>query len=86
MARLLALLLALSLPLAACGPTETDAPDATGELADPDPADGPLDVDPLSRDDGQTSDDDFDTPEDGDDVFPTPVETDDPPIEDADVL
>ena len=75
MARLLALLLALSLPLAACGPTETDpTPDATPELADPDPEDGPFDVDPLSRDDGQTSDDTFDETETGDDLFNTPVE------------
>ena len=46
----------LALPLAACGPTDTDPdPDATQELPDPDP-DTPMDVDPLSRDDGQSSD------------------------------
>ena len=81
MPRQLLLRLALfALPLTGCEPVETDDPDATGELADPDPADGPLDVDPLSRQDGQTTDDDFDTAETGDVVFPTPVETEDPPI------
>lgn len=73
--RLALLLLALSLPLAACGDSAEyqDAPDATPELADPDP-DGPLDVDPLSRSDGQTDDDTFDEPaETGDDLFESPV-------------
>ena len=84
MPRLLLLLLALALPLSACGPQETDpTPDATGELPDPDPEDGFMDVDPLSRDDGQTSDDDFDEVETGDDLFNTPVETDNPPVDEV---
>lgn len=76
------LLLALALPLAACGTEPTDvAPDPTPELADPDP-DTPMDVDPLSRQDGQTSDDDFDAaPETGDDLFQAPVEDATPPID-----
>ena len=46
MIRLLALLLVLSAPLAACGPQETDpTPDATGEP--PDPADGPVELESL---------------------------------------
>ena len=85
MPRLLALLFALALPLASCGPDQVEpAPDATPELPDPDP-DTPLDVDPLSRDDGQSSDDAMlDSPETGDDLFQSPVEDDTPPIDEPD--
>ena len=76
------LLFALALPLAACGdgdlpadevPAVDPAPDATPELADPDP-DTILDVDPLSRQDGQTSDDTFDENEVGQDVQDRPLD------------
>lgn len=84
MLRILLLLFAFSLPLTACEPVETDDPDATGELPDPDPSDPPGDVDPLSRDDGITSDDDAldqENPETGQELFQSPVETQDPPID-----
>ena len=77
MSRLLPLLFALALPLAACGgdevPAVDPAPDATPELPDPDP-DTILDVDPLSRQDGQTSDDTFDDAEVGQDVQDRPLD------------
>ena len=77
MPRPLLLLLALALPLGACAddevPAVDPAPDATPELADPDP-DTPLDVDPLSRQDGQTSDDTFDENEVGQDVQDRPMD------------
>lgn len=75
----LALLSLLALPLAACADDEADvadpavdpAPDATAELPDPDP-DTPLDVDPLSRQDGLTSDEAaLDSAETGEDVLPS---------------
>lgn len=80
MPRLLPLLFAFALPLAACGDAPADevpavdsAPDATPELPDPDP-DTILDVDPLSRQDGQTSDDTFDENEVGQDVQDRPLD------------
>ncbi len=83
----LLLLFALALPLSACGPDQVEpAPDATPELADPD-ADTPLDVDPLSRDDGQTIDDDMDgAAETGDDLFEAPVEDATPPVDEPDAM
>ena len=77
MPRSLLLALALALPLGACA--EDDAsdfqptPDATPELPDPDP-DTVFDVDPLSRQDGQTSDDTFDQPETGQEVQDRPLD------------
>ena len=74
-----ALLLALGLALATTGCSDeatnaTSDPDPTPELADPDP-DGPFDVDPLSRQDGQTSDDTpIDPVETGDEVMDRPIE------------
>lgn len=88
MTRLLILLFALTLPLAACGPQETDPdPDGTAELPDPDPSDPPGDVDPLSRDDGQTSDDDINegAPETGDDLFNAPIEDATPPVDEPEM-
>ena len=77
MPRLALLALAFALPLAACtdaGEQVDPVPDATPELPDPDP-DTPLDVDPLSRDDGQTEDEAMmDSVEVGDDLFNAPVE------------
>lgn len=76
MPRLALLLLAAALPLAACeseAPAIDPAPDATPELPDPDP-DTPFDVDPLSRQDGQTSDDTFDENEVGQDVQDRPLD------------
>ena len=77
MPRLVLLLFALALPLTACSegdaPDVDPAPDATPELPDPDP-DTPLDVDPLSRQDGQTSDDTFDENEVGQDVQDRPLD------------
>ena len=83
--RILALLFALALPLAACGPTDTDpTTDPTQELPDPDP-DTPVDVDPLSRDDGQSSDEAAaGEAETGDDLFDAPVEDDTPPVDEPD--
>lgn len=76
MARLL-LLLALTFSLAACADSEDQlnpTPDATPELADPDP-DTPLDVDPLSRPDGQTMDDQtIDPVETGDEIGDRPLD------------
>lgn len=74
MSRLL-LLLALAASLTACGDPEVNAtPDATPELADPDP-DTPLDVDPLSRPDGQTMDDQtIDPVETGDEIGDRPLD------------
>ena len=75
--RLFLFVLAASLSIAACtdaGEQVDPAPDATPELADPDP-DTPLDVDPLSRQDGQSSDEAaMDSGETGDDLFNSPVE------------
>ncbi|MDT0631119.1 hypothetical protein RQM47_01800 [Rubrivirga sp. S365] len=77
MPRLALLLLAAALPLAACADDEVPAvdpvPDATPELPDPDP-DTILDVDPLSRQDGQTSDDTFDENEVGQDIQDRPLD------------
>ena len=70
------LLLALALGLAACAdePEFQTAPDATPELPDPDP-DGFGDVDPLSRPDGQTADDQvIDPVETGQEVLDRPIE------------
>ena len=69
------LLLALAGSLAACADSEVQpAPDATPELADPDP-DTPFDVDPLSRQDGQTMDDQvIDPVETGDDIGDRPLD------------
>ena len=82
MPRFLALLFALALPLSACGPNQVEpAPDATQELPDPDP-DTPLDVDPLSRDDGQSSDEAMaDSVQTGDDLFNAPIEDETPPVD-----
>lgn len=75
----LALLALFALPLAACGadvpeaevPTFDPAPDGAAELPDPD-RDDVLDVDPLSRQDGITSDEAaLDSAETGDDVLPS---------------
>lgn len=75
--RLFLFVLAASLSITACtdaGEQVDPAPDATPELADPDP-DTPLDVDPLSRQDGQSSDEAaMDSVETGDDLFNSPVE------------
>ena len=77
MPRSLLLLLALALPLGACAGDDASefqpAPDATPELPDPDP-DTILDVDPLSRQDGQTSDDTFDEAETGQEVQDRPMD------------
>ena len=66
------ILLAAALPLTACSdevPAVDPAPDATQELVDPD-EDDILDVDPLSRQDGQTEDDSRGA-ETGDEVLPS---------------
>lgn len=76
MIRSLFLLAALALPLSACGGEEAldPAPDGAPELPDPDP-DTPLDVDPLSRQDGQSSDEaGLDSAEVGREVFDRPIE------------
>ena len=69
------LLLALAGALVACSDPEVqDGPDATPELADPDP-DTPMDVDPLSRPDGQTMDDQtIDPVETGDEIGDRPLD------------
>lgn len=78
MPRVLLLALGLAIATTGCGDQADDAPtanDPTPELADPDPEDGPFDVDPLSRQDGQTSDDTpIDPVETGDDVMENPIE------------
>ena len=78
MPRALLLALGLAFVTAGCGPSddlEPTANDPTPELADPDPEDGPFDVDPLSRQDGQTSDDTpIDPVETGGDIGDRPIE------------
>lgn len=95
--RIALLLAALSLPLAACGdvpaddvPAVDEAPDATPELDDPD-RDDILDVDPLSRQDGQIEDElEAQDAEVGDEVLPSmgdrigPDEADDADIDPGD--
>lgn len=75
----LALLALFALPLAACGadvpedevPAVDSAPDGAAELPDPD-RDDVLDVDPLSRQDGITSDEAaLDSAATGNDVLPS---------------
>ncbi len=87
MLRLL-LLAALTLPLSACGGDDAidPAPDGAPELADPDP-DTPVDVDPLSRQDGQTSDEAaLDSAEVGQEVFERPMDRLEPEGESGDDL
>lgn len=72
----------LAVGLAACEtePNTDVTPDPVPELADPDPADGALDVDPLSAPDGQTADDTTAAEE----TYPdTDTELGDTPIEDG---
>jgi hypothetical protein len=92
-ARAALLVAALALPLAACEvpddevPAVEEAPDPTAELPDPD-EDDILDVDPLSRQDGQVEDElEAQDAEVGDEVLPSlgdrigPDEADDADID-----